>query len=106
VRLEGEAPVPIVKCPKCKKRYDPSVDDELQMLADMPGAASLKVVCPACGQWLRLPENEAIPDPAAPPEMLREMVSQSRLVEGDDEASAVPVRESPAKLSKPWWKFW
>ena len=30
--------MPIVKCPTCKKRYDPGMDDELEMLKEMPGA--------------------------------------------------------------------
>lgn len=45
--------MPIVKCPKCKKRYDPGVDDELDAIADAPGDLSLKVVCPACGDNAR-----------------------------------------------------
>jgi hypothetical protein len=96
--------MPIVKCPKCKKRYDPGVDEELEALADMPGAASLKVVCPACGQWLRLPENEKIPAPAAPPELLREMMAQSKLIDGGDEPAGTGAETSSP--SKPWWKFW
>ena len=95
----------IVTCPTCKKRYDPGMDDELEMLNEMPGAASLKVVCPACGQWLRLPENEPIPAPAAPPEVLRDMMSQSRLVDGDD-AAGPTARTRTEKADKPWWKFW
>jgi hypothetical protein len=94
-----EVPVPIVTCPNCAKRYDPAVDDELAALGSAPGNLSLKVVCPACGQWLRLPENEAIPAPAAPPHVLEAMRSQSRLVDGPD---ASP----PPQPRKPWWKFW
>ena len=78
--------MPIITCPKCKKRYDPGVDDELETLADAPANLSLKVVCPACGQWLRLPEKERIPTPAAPPEMLREMRKQSRLFDDDSDS--------------------
>src|ERR1035438_10082181 len=98
--------MPIVKCPKCKKRYDPGVDEALDDIADMPGEMSVKVVCPSCGQWLRLPENEAIPAPAAPPEILKEMMSQCRLVD-DSEESAPPRKAKPKKQEqKPWWKFW
>lgn len=85
--------MPIVKCPKCRKRYDPGVDEELDALEDV---ASMKVVCPACGQWLRLPEMEAIPAPKVPREILKEMMSQSRLVDdnGDDgRRRARPERE-------------
>jgi uncharacterized protein YbaR (Trm112 family) len=81
--------MPIIKCPKCKKRYDPGVDEELE---DMHGSMSLKVVCPACGQWVRLPELEPIRAPAAPPEILREMRAQSRLVD-DDEGTDRPIKE-------------
>ena len=93
--------MPIVTCPKCRKRYDPGMDEELESLGD---AASLKVVCPACGQWLRLPENEAIPTPALPPEVLRGMMSQSRLVDGDSDEPTKP-KVAPTER-KPWWKFW
>jgi hypothetical protein len=88
--LKVEAFVPIVTCPKCNKRYDPGVDEEFEAFSDA-GEISLKVVCPACGQWLRLPENEGIPAPAAPPEMLMQMMAQSRLVD-DSEESAAPKR--------------
>ena len=94
--------MPIVTCPKCRKRYDPGMDDELDALQGGPVHMSLKVACPACGQWLRLPENEPIPAPAAPPDILRAMMSQSRLV--DDDAPSSP-QQAPAKR-KPWWKFW
>jgi hypothetical protein len=74
--------VPIVRCPKCRKRYDPGMDDELD---DLPDGASLKVVCAACGQWLRLPEKEAIPAPATSKSMIKKMMAQSRLVDEDDD---------------------
>jgi hypothetical protein len=98
--------MPIVKCPSCKKRYDPGVDEELENLVDMPVSVSLKVACPACGQWLRLPENEPIPAPAAPPAILKEMMSQSRLVDDTDDDLPKKKRATRVKESKPWWKFW
>ena len=102
--------MPIIRCPSCRKRYDAGVDEELD---DLPEGLSIKVVCPACGQWLRLPEREAIPAPNAPPEMLRQMRAQSRLVddepprrasrprrEEDDEDEDRPRRRTkPAKKS-------
>ena len=81
--------MPIIKCPKCKKRYDPGVEEELE---DMPASMSLKVVCPSCGQWVRLPELEPVRAPAAPPKILREMRAQSRLVD-DDEETDRPIKE-------------
>jgi hypothetical protein len=88
------------------------MDDELEALQGGPVEMSLKVVCPACGQWLRLPENEPIPAPAAPADILRAMMSQSRLVD-DDASSSRPPERTPAKRPqqtpakrKPWWKFW
>ena len=72
--------MPIVTCPTCQARYDPGVDEELGNLKDMPGDASLKVVCPSCGQWLRLPEHEPIEAPNAPKHVLEAMKSQSKLV--------------------------
>jgi uncharacterized protein YbaR (Trm112 family) len=101
--IAEEIVVPIVTCPECRKRYDPGMDEELEALGS---AASLKVVCPACGQWLRLPENEAIPAPRVPPEILKGMMSQSRLIEDDsDESRSAKHKTTPAKR-KPWWKFW
>jgi len=76
----------IVTCPNCHRRYDPGADEGLN---DLPENMSLKVVCPACGQWLRLPEREAIDPPNAPPDVLREMSAQSRLVDDD------PPRDHP-----------
>ena len=90
--------MPVVHCPKCQSDYDPGNED----LADMPAGMSIKVVCPACGQWLRLPENELIPAPAAPPEMLREMMQQSRLIRKGDGSHA----DAGVPVAKPWWKFW
>ncbi|MBO0700611.1 MAG: hypothetical protein J2P46_19600, partial [Zavarzinella sp.] len=68
--------MPIVTCPNCHRRYDPGIDEDLE---DVPESLSLKVVCPACGQWLRLPEREAIEPPNVPPDILQKMKSQSRL---------------------------
>ncbi|MGE3803109.1 MAG: hypothetical protein AB7K24_00395 [Gemmataceae bacterium] len=88
--------MPVVTCPQCSSRYDPGMDEELEALGD---AASLKVVCPVCAQWLRLPENEAIDGPAVPREILESMMSQSRLIE----------RGTPGarpRNKKPWWQFW
>src|SRR5208282_5347975 len=94
------------RCAKCKKHYDPGVDEELQSLGDLPVEASLKVVCPACGQWLRLPEKEPIPAPAAPPEILREMMSHSRLVDDVEDSSSSRATRTSSQQNKPWWKFW
>lgn len=103
-REEAKRPVrersaTIVKCPKCKRRYDPGVDEELEDLEEMGGDVSLKVVCPACGQWLRLPEREAIPAPKVSPEMLEEMKAQSRLIDDDDEDEDDEPR--PRKRKRP-----
>ena len=70
--------MPLVKCPSCQAKYDPGIDGEMK---DLPAEVSMKVACPSCGQWLRLPEQEKIDPPNAPAEVLREMRSQSRLVE-------------------------
>lgn len=83
----------IVKCPKCKKRYDPGTED----LDDMPDNMSVKVVCPACGQWARLPEGEAIPAPKVPPAILKSMKAQSRLLDDDEEIGV----EKSARSSSP-----
>ena len=78
--------MPVVTCPKCESRYDPGVDEELEGID--PSQMSLKVVCPVCGQWLRLPENEPVETPAAPPEMLAKMEAQSMLIERGREPAA------------------
>lgn len=88
----------VVQCPKCKSDYDPGNDE----LDDLPAGMSIKVVCPACGQWLRLPEKDMIPAPAAPPEILSEMMKQSRLIKKGPGAPS----EGGAAEKKPWWKFW
>ena len=92
--------MPIIKCPKCKKRYDPGVDEELESLEDMAGDVSLKVVCPACGQWLRLPEKQRIRAPAASPKMLRAMMAQSRLVDEDDDDRERPRKKNHARSAR------
>ena len=76
----------VVECPKCQRRYAPQVDNALD-LADGTGM-SVKVPCPNCGQWVRLPEWECVEPPGAPPEILKEMASQSVLLPESD-ASAV-----------------
>lgn len=90
--------MPVVTCPKCASRYDPGVDATLKDIDT--SVMSLKVVCPVCGQWLRLPENEPIETPAAPRKLLEEMASQSRLIERGPGAGAV------GSSKKPWWRFW
>src|SRR5262245_10731026 len=90
--------MPIITCPKCDSRYDPGVDKELASID--PRQMSLKVVCPVCAQWLRLPENEPIETPAAPRDILEAMMSQSKLIERGSRAdSALPPK-------RPWWRFW
>ncbi|MEZ6142663.1 MAG: hypothetical protein R3B84_19045 [Zavarzinella sp.] len=104
--------MPIVRCPKCKKRYDPGIDEALDDIDDAPVEMSLKVVCPSCGQWLRLPEYEKIPAPPLPPHILKEMMSQSRLVDDVDEdqrpKKSKQVKKPKREMQevKPWWKFW
>jgi hypothetical protein len=87
----------IVTCPNCHRRYDPGVDDLQQ---DMPDNLSLKVVCPACGQWLRLPEREAIDPPDVPPDLLREMSAQSRLVDEEEAPSERRRRDDEERPSR------
>ncbi|HEX3152035.1 MAG TPA: hypothetical protein VHR66_28435 [Gemmataceae bacterium] len=76
--------MPVVTCPKCRERYDPGVDDELR---DLPANTSLKVVCPKCGQWVRLPENEPVDAPDVPDHVADEMKAQSRTVSERDDRS-------------------
>ncbi len=70
--------MPVVTCPKCESRYDPKMDKELELLE---GGESLKVVCPVCHQWLRLPGKEAIEEPLLPPKILEGLISQAVLIE-------------------------
>jgi hypothetical protein len=72
--------MPIVTCPKCQERYDPGIDQEL---ADLPAGTSLKVICPKCGQWLRLPEQEPIDAPNVSPDVAEAMREQSRPADGE-----------------------
>ncbi|MBM4068244.1 MAG: hypothetical protein FJ271_04785 [Planctomycetes bacterium] len=81
----------LVKCPKCRKSYDPGTED----LDDLPENLSRKVVCPACGQWARLPDGDAIAPPKLPPKMLKTMMSQATLV--DDEPAPSPPPPPPPK---------
>jgi hypothetical protein len=90
--------MPVVTCPKCQSRYDPGMDEELKGID--PRQMSLKVVCPVCAQWLRLPENEPVEGPAVPRHILEAMMGQSRLIERGASASLA----GPTK--KPWWRFW
>ena len=88
----------VVTCPQCGSQYDPGMDRELKGID--PSQMSLKVVCPVCAQWLRLPENEPVEGPMVPPEILKTMMGQSRLIErGAGAHSAGPPK-------KPWWRFW
>lgn len=90
--------MPVVQCPQCKSEYDPGNKE----LDNLPAGTSIKVVCPACGQWLRLPERDLIPAPAIAPEFLQAMMKQSLLIK---KGTGCPAGASePAK--KPWWKFW
>ena len=79
--------MPIVTCPSCQERYDPGVDQEL---ADLPAGLSMKVVGPKCGQWLRLPEQEAIDPPEVSPDVAAALRDQSRPVGGAGEGRARP----------------
>ncbi len=93
----------VVKCPKCEKNYEPGLDET--SLANRPPNTSMKVLCPACGQWLRLPEGESVEGPNVPPEILKEMMKQSRPVPGEVPAGAMFIA-GVNMSSKPWWKFW
>lgn len=82
--------MPIVTCPKCRARYNPGIDEELE---DLPDNLSMKVVCPACGQWMRLPEQEPVEAPDVSPDVLEGMKSQSKLVSAGDEPRSRRRRE-------------
>ncbi len=84
--------MPIVTCPRCRKKYDPHCDEALEVAAESPVEVSVKVVCPACGQWLRLPECEPLEAPGVPSEILREMQAQSTLVDDVHEIVATGAR--------------
>lgn len=89
----------IVTCPTCRSQYDPGIDDALEGID--PSMMSMKVVCPVCAQWLRLPENDPIKGPAVPREILEAMMGQSKLIARGN-GSPTP-QSTPAK---PWWQFW
>ena len=89
--------MPVVTCPKCASRYDPGRDKEL---ADLAGHASFKVICPVCGQWLRLPENEAIEGPRLPPHVLQGMTAQSKLIERGPDSDKLAMAAAPVAASK------
>jgi hypothetical protein len=103
--------MPVVTCPKCASRYDPGRDKEL---AELAGQASFKVICPVCGQWLRLPENEAVEGPRLPSHVLKGMTAQSKLIERGPNADEFSMPAAPAAASaaaptatkRPWWQFW
>jgi hypothetical protein len=80
----------VIKCPNCKKRYETETD-----IDDIPKGASAKVVCPACDQWLRIPEKEMIDTPKIPKELAKKIKAQSRLV--DDER--IQVKKSSTAVS-------
>lgn len=84
--------MPVAQCPKCESEYESGGKN----LDNLPDGMSIKVVCPVCGQWLRLPENDLIPTPEVPPDILQAMMKQSRLIKRGKGSSA----------GKPWWKFW
>jgi hypothetical protein len=86
--------MPIVKCPSCGTRYDPGIDDTMDGL---PSDLSMKVVCPTCGQWLRLPEREPVDPPDVSAEVLREMSKQSKVVEEGPSTSTTPRAGRPAR---------
>jgi hypothetical protein len=71
-----------VTCPTCRKWFDPGLDDHPN---DLPDNLSMKVVCPYCDQWVRLPEGDPIDEPALPPQVLDQMRSQSRRLTEDDD---------------------
>jgi hypothetical protein len=91
------------------------MDEELEDIDS--SKMSLKVVCPVCGQWLRLPEMEPVEGPRVPPEILKAMMSQSQLIERGagasdpkkqrdaDEATDSPS-PAPQSSKRPWWRFW
>jgi hypothetical protein len=72
----------VVQCPTCKKWFDPGLDDNPD---DLPDNLSMKVVCPYCDQWVRLPEGDPIDEPDLPSQVLDQMRSQSRRLTEDDD---------------------
>lgn len=90
--------MPTVTCPTCQARYDPGLEDELDGL---PDNISMKVVCPACGQWVRLPEREPVDPPNVPKDVLDKMAAQSTLVGGSVERKAQRQREDDDDDDRP-----
>jgi Zn finger protein HypA/HybF involved in hydrogenase expression len=94
--------MPVVKCVKCKQKYDTGTEAPAEGL-------SAKVVCPGCGQWMRIPDREAIPAPNLPKEMIKKMKAQARMIltlAGDEEPEDEPKRkpdaaEEPKETAKP-----
>jgi hypothetical protein len=73
--------MPIVKCPSCRRRYDPGIE----IPDDLSDEASMVVCCPACGQWVTLPEREPADPPDVPRHVREQMRRQARLVDEDDD---------------------
>jgi len=68
--------MPIITCPSCNRRYDPR--DHME---DAPEGRSTRVACPACGQWVRLPDGDPIPPPRVPRKSPEGVRGLSRLVD-------------------------
>jgi hypothetical protein len=73
--------MPIVKCVDCRRRYDPGVE----VPDDLPDEHSLVVCCPACGQWMTLPDREPADPPDVPRHVRDQMKRQATLVDDDDD---------------------
>lgn len=104
---DGDAMI-VVECPNCKRRYDPQADEALAAAGDGT-EMSIKVPCPNCGQWVGLPEWECVEAPGAPPEILKQMASQSVLLPESDDSPLTfgPGGDYvPPPKKKPWWAFW
>jgi hypothetical protein len=97
--------MPVVECPSCHRHYDPENEAALKTAGPR---MSVKVPCPACGQWVRLPEWECVEAPGFPPAILKEMSSQSRLLPEDDPSPVVfgPATAKSKPKPRPWWRFW
>jgi hypothetical protein len=89
--------MPVVKCVKCKNRYDTGTEAPAEGL-------TAKVVCPGCGQWMRIPDNEAIPAPNLPKELIKKMKAQARqivMLDGDEEEEPKPEAKSAPEPAAP-----
>jgi len=95
----------VVECPKCNSHYNPECEEALKAAGD---AMSIKVPCPECGQWVRLPEWECVETPNAPDDVLKKMVQQSKLLPKDDNTPVAfgPIKSCITIKPKPWWAFW